>query len=300
MAEKPEDQFTSDEKIAKGKELYGRGCRNYYVKSYSEAADDLSEACKFYAEAYGVDGDELGDVYLLYAKALVAVGQEENKLIEVPENEDEDEPVEEDDGEMEQDGEAAESNDASTPLADIPEDGKFFNAHLKKLNIYVHLSRLFISGLLITLNTLIMILSLFSHQQNNHRQKRQMDMRMAFLNRNRVPRAPHQQPKMAIQMTARKMRVRLRATMRVEIWRLLGKFFKTLHSYFSDRKIKDSLSFSMSTQKWQISRLKMETLKSPWTITTVHSQRTHAWMMTTEMSELLPKFTTKLDCVSQC
>jgi nuclear autoantigenic sperm protein len=150
MAEKPEDQFTSDEKIAKGKELYGRGCRNYYVKSYSEAADDLSEACKFYAEAYGVDGDELGDVYLLYAKALVAVGQEENKLIEVPENEDEDEPVEEDDGEMEQDGEAAESNDASTPLADIPEDGKYFNAHLKKLNIYVHLSRLFISGLLIT------------------------------------------------------------------------------------------------------------------------------------------------------
>lgn len=124
MAEKPEDQFTSEDKIAKGKELYGRGCRNYYVKSYSEAADDLSEACKFYAEAYGVDGDELGDVYLLYAKALVAVGQEENKLIEVPENEDEDEPAEEDDGEMEQDG--AETSDAPTPLAEIPEEGNFF------------------------------------------------------------------------------------------------------------------------------------------------------------------------------
>ena len=99
MAEKPEDQFSLDEKILKGKELYARGCRNYYVKSYSEAADDLSDACKFYTEAYGVDGDELGDVYLLYAKALVAVGQEENKLIEVPENEDDDEANEEDDGE---------------------------------------------------------------------------------------------------------------------------------------------------------------------------------------------------------
>jgi nuclear autoantigenic sperm protein len=99
MAEKPEDQVTTDEKIVKAKELYGRGCRNYYVKSYSEAADDLSEATKLYAEAYGVDGDELGEVYLLYAKSLVALGQEENKLIEVPENEDEDEPAEEDDGE---------------------------------------------------------------------------------------------------------------------------------------------------------------------------------------------------------
>lgn len=35
----------------------------------------------------------------MYAKSLVALGQEENKLIEVPENEEEDEPVEEDDGE---------------------------------------------------------------------------------------------------------------------------------------------------------------------------------------------------------
>lgn len=127
MAEKPEEQFTSEDKIAKGKELYGRGCRNYYVKSYSEAADDLSEACKFYAEAYGVDGDELGDVFLLYAKALVAVGQEENKLIEVPENEDADEPAEEDDGEPE-------SKDAPTPLAEIPEEGKIYFTPLKDFN----------------------------------------------------------------------------------------------------------------------------------------------------------------------
>lgn len=89
MAEKPEDQFSSDEKIAKAKELYARGCRNYYVKSYSDAADDLSEASKLMGEEYGVDGDELGDVYLLYAKSLIAVGQDENKLIDVPEEDEE-------------------------------------------------------------------------------------------------------------------------------------------------------------------------------------------------------------------
>lgn len=151
MAEKPEDQFTSEDKIAKGKELYGRGLRNYYVKSYSEAADDLSEACKFYAEAYGVDGDELGDVYLLYAKALVAVGQEENKLIEVPENEDEDEPAEEDDGEMEQDGEQKpeSTTDAPASLEKIEEEGKYLSL------IYFHL--------LSTFELIILLLSLFYH-----------------------------------------------------------------------------------------------------------------------------------------
>lgn len=92
MAEKPEEQFTSEEKIAKAKELYARGCRNYYVKAYSEAADDLSEATQLYAEEYGVDGDDVGEVYLLYAKALIAMGQGENKLIEVPESDDDDEP----------------------------------------------------------------------------------------------------------------------------------------------------------------------------------------------------------------
>lgn len=96
MAEKPEDQFSSEEKIAKGKELYARGCRNFYVKSYIEAADDLSEASKLLGEEYGVAGDELGDVYLMYAKALVAIGQDENKLIDVPEEDisDEDELLE--------------------------------------------------------------------------------------------------------------------------------------------------------------------------------------------------------------
>lgn len=102
MAEKPEDLFNSAEKIAKAKELFSRGTRNFYVKSYSEAADDLSEAAKLFGEEYGIDGDELGEVYLLYAKSLIAVGQDENKLIDVPEEEDEDdedEPVEGENGE---------------------------------------------------------------------------------------------------------------------------------------------------------------------------------------------------------
>jgi nuclear autoantigenic sperm protein len=102
MAEKPEDQVTIDEKISKAKELFGRGARNYYVKCYVDAADDLGEACKLYGEAYGVDGDELGEVYLLYAKSLIAIGQDENKIVEVPEEEEEEE---------EEGGESAEGED---------------------------------------------------------------------------------------------------------------------------------------------------------------------------------------------
>ena len=75
MAEKPEDQFTTDEKVAKAKELFALGTRNYYVKRYAESADDLGEACKIYGEVYGIDGDELGEVYLLYAKSLIALGK---------------------------------------------------------------------------------------------------------------------------------------------------------------------------------------------------------------------------------
>lgn len=81
MAEKPEDQATIDDKISKAKEFYALGCRNYYVKCFTESADDLSEACKLYGEVYGVDGDELGEVYLLYAKALIAVGKNLNYIL---------------------------------------------------------------------------------------------------------------------------------------------------------------------------------------------------------------------------
>lgn len=99
MAEKPEDQYSSEEKIVKAKELYARGCRNFYVGSFSEAADDLSEASKLYAEELGVDGDDLGDVYLMYAKSLVAIGQEENKIVDVPDDEDDDDQEDEEEAE---------------------------------------------------------------------------------------------------------------------------------------------------------------------------------------------------------
>jgi hypothetical protein len=112
MAEKPEDKFTSDDRIARAKELYAIGCRNYYVKSYSLAADDLSEACKLFGEEYGVDGDEMGEYYLMYAKSLISIGQEENKLIDVPEEEED-----EDEGEENEEGESPEE----------PEEGKNFS-----------------------------------------------------------------------------------------------------------------------------------------------------------------------------
>lgn len=100
MAEKPEDQFNDDDLIARAKELYAIGCRNYYVRNYADAADDLSEASKLYGEVYGIDGAEVGDVYLMYAKSLVALGQGENKVVDVPEDDDEEE-----DGEPEPAGE---------------------------------------------------------------------------------------------------------------------------------------------------------------------------------------------------
>lgn len=91
MAEKPEEKKTNDEKLVKAKELYGRGCRNFYVKLYNEAADDLAESSQLMGEVVGVDGDELGVVYLLYAKALVECGKMETKVIDVPgDGEDED------------------------------------------------------------------------------------------------------------------------------------------------------------------------------------------------------------------
>ena len=107
MADKPEQkvELTVEEKTAKAKELYGKGCRNYFVKNYTEAADDLSDACELYGEIFGTQGDELGEVYLLYAKALIAVGQEENKLLDIQEAEEDDENDEDDEESLENDPE---------------------------------------------------------------------------------------------------------------------------------------------------------------------------------------------------
>lgn len=102
MADNPEEVIlTIDEKKAHGKELFGRGSRNYCVKLYEEAASDLSEVCEIFAEVYGQKSDELGLPYLLYAKSLIAVAQDENKVMNnVPEeNEGEDDDEEEDEPE---------------------------------------------------------------------------------------------------------------------------------------------------------------------------------------------------------
>lgn len=109
MAEKSESLVTMEDKVAQAKELYGRGSRNFLVKSYNDAADDLSQVCKLYEEIYGQVSDELGMPYLLYAKSLIALAQDENKVIDVPEegadgDEDDEDDGDEDDNEEEENG----------------------------------------------------------------------------------------------------------------------------------------------------------------------------------------------------
>lgn len=65
MAEKSEELKTVDEKLTQAKELFARGSRNYLVKAYNDAADDLSQVCNIYEEVYGQLSDELGMPYLL-------------------------------------------------------------------------------------------------------------------------------------------------------------------------------------------------------------------------------------------
>lgn len=115
MAEKAEELKTQEDKLAQAKELYSRGSRNYLVKSYSEAADDLSQVCALYEEIYGPLCDELGMPYLLYAKSLLALGLEENKVIDVPDEEDDDDDAEEEGGGSEENGENKESVDGIMP-----------------------------------------------------------------------------------------------------------------------------------------------------------------------------------------
>nr|ACN94724.1 GA20909 [Drosophila miranda] len=99
------------EKILKGKELFSQGSRNFLVKSYDEAADDLSQVCQLYEEVYGELADELGQPLLLYAKALIAMALDENKVIDVPDEaaDDDDEDMDDDDDAGDEAEEAAES-----------------------------------------------------------------------------------------------------------------------------------------------------------------------------------------------
>ncbi|XP_063710094.1 protein NASP homolog isoform X2 [Culicoides brevitarsis] len=91
MAEKPEELETQEEKLQRAKEMFGRGSRNYYVKAYAEAADDLSQACAIFAEIHGATADECGMPYLLYAKSMIAIGQQETKVLDVPSEDEEEE-----------------------------------------------------------------------------------------------------------------------------------------------------------------------------------------------------------------
>lgn len=111
MAEKSETLVTKEDKVAEAKELFGRGSRNFCMKQYSEAADDLSACCAIYSDLYGPTSDECGLPYLMYAKSLTALGKDENNLIvpgEEGEEEGEDDDEEEEGGEEDGEGEGEE------------------------------------------------------------------------------------------------------------------------------------------------------------------------------------------------
>lgn len=133
MAEKSETLVTKEEKVAEAKELFGRGSRNFCMKQYSEAADDLSACCAIYSDLYGPTADECGLPYLLYAKSLTALGKDENNLI-VP-GEEEEEGGEEDDEEEEggeEDGEAEGEDKESEDKTESSEGKSGENGEEKK------------------------------------------------------------------------------------------------------------------------------------------------------------------------
>lgn len=102
--------------MAEAKELFGRGSRNFCMKQYSDAADDLSACCAIYSELYGPTADECGLPYLMYAKSLTALGKDENNLI-VPG----DDEGEADDGEGESEEGEEESEGAGEAEAEADE-----------------------------------------------------------------------------------------------------------------------------------------------------------------------------------
>ncbi|XP_052895111.1 protein NASP homolog [Anopheles moucheti] len=112
MAEKSETLVTKEERINEAKELFGRGSRNYCMKQYADAADDLSECCAIYSEVHGPNAEELGLPYLMYAKSLIALGKDENNLI-VAEDAEDDEDDEDDDEEGENEGDEKEQAESS-------------------------------------------------------------------------------------------------------------------------------------------------------------------------------------------
>lgn len=118
------DEPSRDEQIAIAKALYGTGSRNYLVKAYAEAADDLSEVCSMYAELYGENADELGMPYMLYAKSLIALAQQgENKVLDLKEEEEEDEDEEEEEEMNEASAASANGHGSSASGGDTLQNG---------------------------------------------------------------------------------------------------------------------------------------------------------------------------------
>lgn len=52
---------SKEEKMIEAKALYSKGSRNFLVKSYEEAADQLSQVCSLYGQLYGELSDELNE-----------------------------------------------------------------------------------------------------------------------------------------------------------------------------------------------------------------------------------------------
>ncbi|XP_052865172.1 protein NASP homolog [Anopheles cruzii] len=124
MAEKSEILVTKEDKVNDAKELFGRGSRNYCMRQYSEAADDLSSCCALYSEMHGSLGDECGLPYLLYARSLIALGKDENNLIVPGEDEEDDDDDDEEGAEEEEGPEDAEGATEKAEGSDGAEDGE--------------------------------------------------------------------------------------------------------------------------------------------------------------------------------
>lgn len=109
---------------ASAKQLFARGSRNYLLKNYALAADDLSEACTQFEGVYGAEADELAMPFLLYGKVLIALAQSgENALMK------EDVPAEEESGsEDDDDDDDDDVGGAAAADADGGQNGDAANA----------------------------------------------------------------------------------------------------------------------------------------------------------------------------
>lgn len=119
------------DKISIAKELFNSGSRNYMVKNYDVAADELSQVCSIYEELNGPLSDELGMPYLLYAKCLIILAVDENKVLDVP-NEEVSEGSEEEEESVDVKNEKNISNDNNLEkLSEIDNKNKFDDTQKK-------------------------------------------------------------------------------------------------------------------------------------------------------------------------